>query len=78
AECVKITSLDPVIAQRHVDCVDDRIPDLCLGTIDTFLIWRLTGGKSFVTDDTNASSTLMYNIAENAWDEDLLDILRVP
>lgn len=52
--------------------------DLCFGTIDTFLIWRLTGGKSFVTDATNASRTLMYNIAENAWDEDLLDILRVP
>ncbi|MGO8091905.1 glycerol kinase GlpK [Rhizobium leguminosarum] len=52
--------------------------DLCFGTIDTFLIWRLTGGKSFVTDATNASRTLMYNIAENAWDDDLLDILRVP
>ncbi|MDM9628918.1 glycerol kinase GlpK [Rhizobium sp. S152] len=50
---------------------------LCFGTIDTFLIWRLTGGKSFVTDATNASRTLMYNIADNAWDEDLLDILRV-
>ncbi len=51
---------------------------LCFGTIDTFLIWRLTGGKSFFTDATNASRTLMYNIADNAWDEDLLDILRVP
>lgn len=52
--------------------------DLCFGTIDTFLIWRLTGGRSFVTDATNASRTLMYNIATNEWDEDLLDILRVP
>ncbi|KAA0701234.1 glycerol kinase [Neorhizobium sp. P12A] len=52
--------------------------ELCFGTIDTFLIWRLTGGKSFVTDATNASRTLMYNIGTNAWDEDLLDILRVP
>ncbi len=52
--------------------------ELCFGTIDTFLIWRLTGGKSFVTDATNASRTLMYNIAENNWDEDLLEILRVP
>lgn len=52
--------------------------ELCFGTIDTFLIWRLTGGKSFVTDATNASRTLMYNIADNAWDEDLLTILRVP
>lgn len=52
--------------------------DLCFGTIDTFLIWRLTGGRSFVTDATNASRTLMYNIGTNEWDEDLLDILRVP
>ncbi|WVT72283.1 glycerol kinase GlpK [Sinorhizobium chiapasense] len=52
--------------------------ELCFGTIDTFLIWRLTGGKSFVTDATNASRTLIYNIAENAWDEELLDILNVP
>ncbi len=52
--------------------------ELCFGTIDTFLIWRLTGGKSFVTDATNASRTLMYNIGNNAWDEDLLEILRVP
>jgi glycerol kinase len=52
--------------------------ELCFGTIDTFLIWRLTGGKSFVTDATNASRTLIYNIADNRWDEDLLDILRIP
>ncbi|MGQ3210966.1 MAG: glycerol kinase GlpK [Shinella sp.] len=52
--------------------------DLCFGTIDTFLIWRLTGGKSHVTDATNASRTLMYNIAANDWDNELLDILRVP
>ncbi|WP_160008353.1 glycerol kinase GlpK [Rhizobium sp. 18055] len=52
--------------------------ELCFGTIDTFLIWRLTGGKSFATDATNASRTLMYNIAENRWDKDLLEILRVP
>ena len=52
--------------------------DLCFGTIDTFLIWRLTGGKSHVTDATNASRTLMYNIAANEWDGELLEILRVP
>ncbi|MBO9196573.1 glycerol kinase GlpK [Rhizobium sp. 16-449-1b] len=52
--------------------------ELCFGTIDTFLIWRLTGGKSFVTDATNASRTLMYNIGSNEWDKDLLEILRVP
>ena len=52
--------------------------DLCFGTIDTYLIWRLTGAKSFVTDATNASRTLIYNIAENRWDDELLDILRIP
>ncbi|CCF20175.1 Glycerol kinase [Pseudorhizobium banfieldiae] len=52
--------------------------DLCFGTIDTYLIWRLTGGRSFVTDATNASRTLIYNIAENRWDDDLLAILDIP
>ncbi|MHB0954507.1 MAG: glycerol kinase GlpK [Allorhizobium sp.] len=52
--------------------------DLCFGTVDTYLIWRLTGGRSFVTDATNASRTLMFNIADNCWDEDLLEILRIP
>jgi glycerol kinase len=52
--------------------------ELCFGTVDSFLIWRLTGGKSFVTDATNASRTLIYNIGDNCWDEDLLEILRIP
>ncbi|WP_299861232.1 glycerol kinase GlpK [uncultured Hoeflea sp.] len=52
--------------------------ELCFGTIDTFLIWRLTGGKSFVTDATNASRTLMFNIGNQTWDEELLDVLKVP
>ncbi|TWD54291.1 glycerol kinase [Agrobacterium vitis] len=51
---------------------------LCFGTIDTYLIWRLTGGKSFVTDATNASRTLLYNIADNQWDEELLKLLNIP
>lgn len=52
--------------------------DLCFGTIDTYLIWRLTGGRCFVTDATNASRTLIYNIAQNRWDDDLLAILDIP
>ncbi|CDM58674.1 MULTISPECIES: glycerol kinase GlpK [Rhizobium] len=52
--------------------------ELCFGTVDAFLIWRLTGGKVFATDATNASRTLMYNISDNCWDKALLDILRVP
>lgn len=52
--------------------------DLMFGTIDTWLIWKLTGGAAFVTDYTNASRTLMYNIHELKWDDELLDILTVP
>ncbi|MEX3010151.1 glycerol kinase GlpK [Hoeflea sp. TYP-13] len=52
--------------------------ELCFGTIDSFLIWRLTEGARHVTDATNASRTLMYNIAENCWDEDLLTLLQIP
>lgn len=52
--------------------------DLLFGTIDTWLIWKLTGGKVHVTDYSNASRTLMYNIRELKWDEELLDILTVP
>jgi len=52
--------------------------ELAFGTIDAFLIWRLTGGKVHATDATNASRTLMFNIARNRWDDELLDILGVP
>ncbi|MFO4987389.1 FGGY family carbohydrate kinase, partial [Salmonella enterica subsp. enterica serovar 1,4,[5],12:i:-] len=45
--------------------------ELLAGTIDSFLIWRLTGGKVHATDATNASRTLLFNIAENRWDEEL-------
>jgi glycerol kinase len=52
--------------------------DLLFGTIDTWLIWKLSGGKAHVTDYSNASRTLMYNIYELRWDEELLEILGVP
>ncbi len=52
--------------------------DLLFGTIDTWLIWKLSGGKAHVTDYTNASRTLMYNIYELQWDDTLLEILNVP
>ena len=48
------------------------------GTIDTWIIWKLTGGKVHVTDYSNASRTLMYNIHQLKWDEEILDILDVP
>ncbi|WP_042356419.1 glycerol kinase GlpK [Bacillus rubiinfantis] len=51
---------------------------LLFGTIDTWLIWKLSGGKAHVTDYSNASRTLMFNIHELKWDEELLEILNVP
>ncbi|MCB1460429.1 MAG: glycerol kinase GlpK, partial [Nitratireductor sp.] len=51
---------------------------LAFGTIDSFLVWHLTGGKRHVTDATNASRTLCFNIAENRWDEVLLGELGIP
>ncbi|HIB84690.1 MAG TPA: glycerol kinase GlpK [Chromatiaceae bacterium] len=52
--------------------------DLLFGTIDTWLVWKLTGGDSHVTDVTNASRTMMFNIHELRWDDDLLSMLGVP
>ena len=52
--------------------------DLLFGTIDTWLVWKLSGGQVHVTDYTNASRTLMYNIYELNWDEELLKLLDVP
>ncbi|WP_078381682.1 glycerol kinase GlpK [Sutcliffiella halmapala] len=52
--------------------------ELLFGTIDTWLIWKLSGGKAHVTDYSNASRTLLYNIHELKWDEELLSILDVP
>lgn len=52
--------------------------DLLFGTVDTWLIWKLTGGKVHVTDYSNASRTLLYNIRDLSWDEKLLTELEVP
>ncbi len=51
---------------------------LAFGTIDSFLLWRLTGGRVHATDATNASRTLLYDIKKGHWDEDLLRLFRVP
>ena len=51
---------------------------LLFGTIDTWLIWKLTGGRVHVTDYTNASRTMLYNIRELKWDEELLKLLDIP
>ncbi|MDA9233852.1 glycerol kinase GlpK [Candidatus Pelagibacter sp.] len=52
--------------------------NLLFGTIDTFLIWKLTGGKVHATDATNASRTMLYNINNNRWDNEILKILKIP
>jgi glycerol kinase len=79
--------LDPYFSGTKVSWILDHVKgareraergELCFGTIDSFLIWRLTGGKAHVTDATNASRTLLYNIHNGAWDGELLNILRVP
>ena len=52
--------------------------ELCFGTVDTWLLWKLTGGRVHATDRTNASRTMLYNIRENRWDPELLDRFGVP
>ncbi|TRZ75602.1 MAG: glycerol kinase [Chitinophagaceae bacterium] len=52
--------------------------DLCFGTIDTWLVWKLTNGKVHVTDATNASRTMLYNIHTLQWDTELLNLFDIP
>ena len=52
--------------------------ELAFGTVDSWLIWNLTGGTTHVTDATNASRTMIYNIHEHQWDQELLDLLEIP
>ena len=79
--------LDPYFSGTKIAWLLDRVKgarrraekgELLAGTIDTFLIWRLTGGKVHATDATNASRTLVYNIEKNEWDAELLKILNIP
>ena len=64
----------------HVDGARDRAErgELAFGTIDCFLLWRLTGGDVHATDATNASRTLLFNIHEQCWDAQLLDVFGIP
>ena len=52
--------------------------ELLMGTIDTWLVWKLTGGKTFATDTTNASRTMLFNIHTMQWDDDLLKLFDIP
>ena len=78
--------IDPYFSGTKVKWILDNVKgarekadkgELIFGTIDTWLIWKMTGGKSFVTDYTNASRTLMFNIHTLKWDEELMDIFGV-
>lgn len=64
----------------HVEGARERAEngDLLFGTVDTWLIWNLTEGKVFVTDYTNASRTMLYNIKECKWDDEILSVLNIP
>ena len=67
-----ILDQDPVLRDRAND------GELAFGTVDSWLIWNLTGGTTHVTDATNASRTMIYNIHEHQWDQELLDLLEIP
>ncbi len=79
--------LDPYFSGTKVSWILDQVDgaraqaekgELAFGTIDSFLIWRLTQGKRHVTDATNAGRTLLFNIHTNEWDKELLSLLNVP
>lgn len=79
--------LDPYFSGTKLRWILDKVKgarrraekgELAFGTIDSFLIWRLTGGERHVTDATNASRTLLFNIEDGAWDETLCGTLDIP
>ena len=79
--------LDPYFSGTKLAWILDTVPgarasaeagELAFGTVDSFLIWHLTGGKRHVTDATNASRTLLFDIQRNDWDADILKLLGIP
>jgi glycerol kinase len=79
--------LDPYFSGTKVKWILDNVPgararaergELAFGTVDSWLIWHLTSGQKHVTDVTNASRTLLYNIVKGEWDEELLKIFGIP
>jgi len=79
--------LDPYFSATKAGWLLDSVPgaraeadkgNLLFGTVDTYLIWRLTGGRVHVTDATNASRTMLYNIHTGDWDDELLKLFDVP
>ncbi len=78
---------DAYFSATKIKWILDKVPGareraekgkLLAGTIDTWLIWKLTGGKVHVTDYTNASRTMLFNIHTLEWDQELLDLLKIP
>lgn len=79
--------IDSYFSATKIKWILDRVPgarekaargDLLFGTIDSWLLWNLTGHKVHATDVTNASRTMLYNIHELKWDQDILDLLDIP
>ena len=79
--------IDPYFSGTKIAWMLDEVPgareramqgELLFGTVDCYLLWRLTGGKVHATDATNASRTLLFNIHTGEWDDELLAMLRIP
>ena len=79
--------LDPYFSATKLRWILDNVAgarakaesgDLAFGTIDSFLLWRLSGGKSHATDATNASRTMLFNIHSQQWDDSLLELFQIP
>lgn len=79
--------IDPYFSATKVQWILDNVAgarkrsesgELCMGTVDSWLVWKLTEGKRHITDATNASRTLLYNIHSGSWDEDLLRHFSIP
>ena len=79
--------IDPYFSGTKIKWIIENVPkakkllkkkQLLFGTIDTFLLWRLTKGKTHATDATNASRTMLYNINTNQWDNQILKSLKIP
>ena len=79
--------IDPYFSATKIKWIIENIPTakkllkknrLLFGTIDTYLIWKLTKGKIHATDSTNASRTMLFNIKKNCWDKKILKLLKIP
>lgn len=79
--------IDPYFSATKIRWILDTVPgareraergELRFGTVDSFLLWRLTDGRSHKTDATNASRTLLFNIHSQQWDQELLDLFEIP